>query len=61
MKGILGKKVGMTTIFKEGKAIPVTIIQAGPVFVVQKRTKEKDGYNRVLKASLEALIAINIR
>lgn len=47
MKGILGKKVGMTTIFKEGKAIPVTIIQAGPVFVVQKRTKEKDGYTAI--------------
>lgn len=44
-KAILGKKVGMTQIFdKEGKAIPVTVIQAGPNVVVQKKTVENDGY-----------------
>jgi large subunit ribosomal protein L3 len=45
MKGIIGRKVGMTQIFDEnGNAIPVTVIEAGPCVVVQKRTKEKDGY-----------------
>lgn len=44
-KAILGKKVGMTQIFdKDGKAIPVTVIQAGPNVVVQKKTMENDGY-----------------
>ena len=44
-KAILGKKVGMTQIFdKDGKAIPVTVIQAGPNVVVQKKTMESDGY-----------------
>lgn len=48
MKGILGKKVGMTQIFDEnGTVIPVTIIEAGPCFVTQKRTVEKDGYNAI--------------
>lgn len=44
-KGILGKKLGMTQVFnKEGDIIPVTIIEAGPCNVVQKKTVEKDGY-----------------
>jgi len=44
-KGILGKKLGMTQIFDEtGKVIPVTVIEAGPCIVVQKRTSEVDGY-----------------
>ncbi|MCR4405464.1 MAG: 50S ribosomal protein L3 [Anaerolineae bacterium] len=48
MKGILGKKVGMTQIFDErGDVIPVTVIEAGPCFVVQKRTKERDGYRGI--------------
>ena len=47
-KAIIGKKVGMTQIFDEaGKVIPVTVIQAGPCTVVQKKTAEKDGYNAV--------------
>lgn len=47
-KAILGKKVGMTQIFsKEGKAIPVTVIQAGPNVVVQKKTIENDGYSSI--------------
>lgn len=47
-KAIIGKKVGMTQIFDEvGKVIPVTIIQAGPCVVVQKKTEEKDGYTAV--------------
>jgi len=45
MKGILGKKVGMTQIFSEdGRIVPVTVIEAGPCKVVQLKTKEKDGY-----------------
>ncbi|MCX6741437.1 MAG: 50S ribosomal protein L3 [Candidatus Parcubacteria bacterium] len=45
MKFILGKKIEMTQLFdKEGQAVPVTFVQAGPCFVTQKKTKEKDGY-----------------
>lgn len=48
MKAILGKKVGMTQIFDDqGQAIPVTVIQAGPCAVVQRKTVEKDGYAAV--------------
>ena len=45
MKMIIGRKVGMTQIFKDNKAIPVTVIKAGPCVVVQKKTVETDGYN----------------
>ena len=48
VKAIIGKKAGMTQIFDEnGKVIPVTVIEAGPCVVVQKKTEEKDGYNAV--------------
>jgi large subunit ribosomal protein L3 len=47
MKGILGKKVGMTRVYKDGKAIPVTVIKAGPCFVVQKKNVDNDGYNAI--------------
>ena len=48
MKAILGKKVGMTQIFAEdGRMIPVTVVEAGPCVVVQKKTDETDGYNAV--------------
>ena len=48
MKAIIGKKIGMTQIFDEaGKVIPVTLIQAGPCTVVQKKTAEKDGYEAI--------------
>ncbi|MEW6523277.1 MAG: 50S ribosomal protein L3 [Bacillota bacterium] len=47
-KGILGKKVGMTRIFdKNGHAIPVTVVEAGPCQVIQKKTAEHDGYDAV--------------
>ena len=47
-KAILGKKVGMTQIFSEkGEAIPVTVVKAGPVTVIQVKTQEKDGYAAV--------------
>ena len=47
-KAIIGKKIGMTQIFDEaGKVIPVTVVEAGPCTVVQKKTVEKDGYEAV--------------
>ncbi|NMM63500.1 50S ribosomal protein L3 [Clostridium sp. P21] len=47
-KAILGRKLGMTQIFDEnGKIVPVTVIEAGPCVVVQKKTTEKDGYNAI--------------
>ncbi|MGD2206289.1 MAG: 50S ribosomal protein L3 [Anaerolineae bacterium] len=48
MKGILGKKVGMTQIFDEqGEVVPVTVIEAGPCFVSQIKTVERDGYTAI--------------
>ena len=47
-KAIIGKKIGMTQIFDEsGKVIPVTVVEAGPCVVVQKKTVENDGYAAV--------------
>ena len=47
-KAIIGKKIGMTQIFNEnGKMIPVTVVEAGPCVVVQKKTTEKDGYEAI--------------
>lgn len=47
-KGIIGRKIGMTQIFDEnGKVIPVTVIEAGPCVITQKKTVETDGYNAV--------------
>ncbi len=48
MRGILGRKVGMTQLFDDsGKVIPVTIVEAGPCYVTQIKTVETDGYNAV--------------
>lgn len=48
MRGILGKKVGMTQLFDEkGNVVPVTIIEAGPCYITQVKTTESDGYNAV--------------
>ena len=48
MKGIIGKKIGMTQIFDEdGQVVPVTVIQAGPCYVTQIRTEGKEGYTAV--------------
>ena len=47
-KAIIGKKVGMTQIFDEaGKVVPVTVIEAGPCVVVQKKNADKEGYTSV--------------
>lgn len=51
MSGILGKKIGMTSIYDEsGKNIPVTVVEAGPCVVTQVKTKEKDGYDAIQMA-----------
>ena len=48
MKGILGKKLGMTQFFDEnGEVIPVTVIEAGPCYITQKKTTETDGYSAI--------------
>jgi large subunit ribosomal protein L3 len=48
VSGILGKKIGMTSLFDDnGEAIPCTVIEAGPCYVTQVKTKEKDGYDAV--------------
>ncbi|MCA1727811.1 MAG: 50S ribosomal protein L3, partial [Actinobacteria bacterium] len=53
-KGILGTKLGMTQIFTDdARALPVTVIQAGPCVVTQVRTDERDGYRAVQLAYLE--------
>jgi large subunit ribosomal protein L3 len=48
IKGLFGKKLGMTQIFVEdGRRVPVTVVEAGPCVVVQKKTVAKDGYNAI--------------
>jgi len=48
MKGIIGKKLGMTRIFNDqGRAVPVTVIEVGPCPVIQVKTKESDGYDAI--------------
>lgn len=55
MKGILGRKVGMTQIFTEaGEVVPVTVVEAGPVVVTQVKTIENDGYNAVQVGFVDA-------
>ena len=54
-KGIIGKKIGMTQIFDEvGNVVPVTVIEAGPCVVAQKKTAENDGYNAVQLGFVDA-------
>ena len=54
-KGIIGKKIGMTQIFDEvGNVIPVTVIQAGPCAVAQKKTVETDGYDAIQLGFVDA-------
>jgi large subunit ribosomal protein L3 len=55
LKGLIGKKIGMTQIFdSDGVAIPVTVIEAGPCYVTQIRTPETDGYSAVQLGFTEA-------
>lgn len=54
VNGLLGRKVGMTSVFTEaGNAVPVTVIEVGPCSVVQRKTVEKDGYDAVQLGYLE--------
>jgi large subunit ribosomal protein L3 len=53
MKGLLGTKLGMTQIFADTRAIPVTVVKAGPNFVSQVKTPERDGYSAVQLAFAE--------
>jgi large subunit ribosomal protein L3 len=47
-QGIIGKKIGMTQVYADdGRAVPVTVIEAGPCVVVQRKSKEKDGYSSI--------------
>ena len=60
MKGIIGKKLGMSQIFLEdGTRVPVTVIQAGPCYVVQKKTAANDGYSAV-QVGFESVAAANV-
>ncbi len=60
MKGIIGKKLGMTQIFLEdGTRVPVTVIQAGPCVVVQKKTAQIDGYSAV-QVGFESVAAAGV-
>ena len=55
VQGIIGKKVGMTQVYAEdGRAYPVTVIQAGPCVVVQRKSQDKDGYSAVQLGLVEA-------
>jgi large subunit ribosomal protein L3 len=55
MKNIIGRKVGMTSVFTaDGRSVPVTVIEAGPCTVLQRKTVEKDGYDAVALAFLDA-------
>jgi large subunit ribosomal protein L3 len=55
VKGIIGKKIGMTQVYAEdGRAIPATVLQAGPCVIVQRKSKDKDGYSAVQMGLVEA-------
>jgi len=55
VQGIIGRKVGMTQVYAEdGRAFPVTVIQAGPCVVVQRKAKDKDGYSAVQLGLVES-------
>jgi large subunit ribosomal protein L3 len=55
VQGIIGRKVGMTQVYAEdGRAIPVTIVEAGPCVVVQRKSKDKDGYSAVQLGLVES-------
>lgn len=62
INGLLGKKVGMTQLLQDdGAVVPVTVIQAGPCVVVQKKTKVKDGYDAVQLGFVEFVKPKNVK
>ena len=61
IKGIIGRKVGMTQIFDEvGTAIPVTVIKAGPCWVTQIKTEDNDGYTAVQLGFEEIAVSLSL-
>lgn len=55
VEGLIGKKIGMTQVFDDlGNVVPVTVIQAGPCVVVQRKTRDRDGYEAVQLGLVEA-------
>ena len=59
MRGLIGKKIGMTRVFdSNGRAIPVTVLEAGPCQVTQVKSNEKDGYESVQVGFHEANICL---
>ena len=59
-KAIIGKKIGMTQIFDEnGKVVPVTVVEAGPCVVVQKKTIEKDGYEAIQVGTIAFFLSLS--
>ncbi len=61
VQGIIGRKVGMTQVYAEdGRAVPATVIQAGPCVVVQRKSREKDGYSTVQVGFVEARKVKNV-
>ena len=61
IQGLIGKKVGMTQIFREdGTVVPVTVVKAGPCLVVQKKTAEKDGYDAIQLGLVEERAPRNV-
>ncbi len=61
MEGILGKKLGMTQIYEQGNAVPVTVVKAGPCLVVQRKTADNDGYEAVQLGLVEDRPAKRVR
>ena len=53
IKGLLGKKIGMTQLFSDGESLPVTVVMAGPCFVVQRKTGEGEGYDSLQLGFIE--------
>jgi large subunit ribosomal protein L3 len=61
IRGILGKKIGMTQIFDdEGRAVPVTVVEVGPCVVVQRKSEAKDGYEAVQLGLVETTPRKNV-
>jgi large subunit ribosomal protein L3 len=61
IQGLIGKKVGMTQIFREdGTVVPCTVVKAGPCLVVQKKTAEKDGYDAIQLGLVEGRSPRNV-
>jgi large subunit ribosomal protein L3 len=47
MKSLIGRKIGMTTVLNQDEVVPVTVIEAGPCFVIERKTRKKDGYEAI--------------